>query len=62
MAISEASLKKFMEIYKREFDEDISVAEAREMAQRLVNLYVLLLRPLPGERSDGKQATPPFSS
>lgn len=50
MKISDQDLEGFRSIYAKEFSETITLPEAREMATRLVNLYLLLLRPLPGEQ------------
>jgi hypothetical protein len=47
--ISEEHLQEFMRIYEQEFGESLSHAEASEMAARLVDLYELLLEPLPSE-------------
>lgn len=37
--LSEAALKNFAEIYKREFGTDLSPTEALEAANNLLNLY-----------------------
>ncbi len=52
MRISDEALDQFIEIYKEEFGEEMARAEAAEMATRLVALYKLLARPLPGGDSD----------
>ena len=39
-------------MYKEEFGADLTVAEAREMVQRLVFLYERLMRPLPSDASE----------
>lgn len=49
MQISEDSLAEFMTIHRTELGKDISRADALEMATRLINLYRLIYRPLPGE-------------
>ncbi len=56
MQISDESLKEFMALYQHEFRKDVSREDALEMATRLLNLYQLIMRPLPRER-DGR-ATP----
>lgn len=50
MHFTDEDLKEFMEIYSAEFDEELSLAEAREMASRVMRLYEILAEPLPGER------------
>lgn len=54
MEISNERIKEFQEAYRIDFGEAISAAEAREMLTRVVNAYCLLLRPLPGEESEGR--------
>ena len=51
MQISDERLKEFQEAYKKDFGEDISIEEAREIASRLIDLYQLLAQPLPNEKS-----------
>jgi len=46
--ISEERIEEFRRIYKKAYGEDLAVAEAREIASRLVALYRLLMQPLPG--------------
>ena len=57
MKINDEALEEFIALYRAEFKKDISREDALEMAMRLVNLYLLIYRPLPGERGD--KATPP---
>jgi len=52
MEIDKESLEEFKKIYKEEFNEELSDAEARAMAQRLLALYEVLARPLPQEPHD----------
>lgn len=53
MRLSEAAIKKFREIYRREYGVDISPERAEEMGIRLLELTQLLLQnPNPDERSD----------
>jgi hypothetical protein len=47
MKISEDALEEFARLYKEEFDEDITRAQASEMAFRLMALYELLAQKLP---------------
>ncbi len=43
--ISEKSLKKFKELYKKEFGEEISDQVALDKATRLLNLYRAIYAP-----------------
>jgi len=47
--ISDKDLDEFIAIYKEEYGEDVSRSEASEMASRLVMLYQLLAKKLPGK-------------
>ena len=47
MQITNDRLRDFQEAYAADFGDQISIEEAREMLNRLVGLYELLLRPLP---------------
>ncbi|MDP2655080.1 MAG: hypothetical protein Q8P17_00755 [bacterium] len=57
MKINDETLNEFMTLYRTEFGKDISQQDALEMATRLINLYLIIYRPLPGERGD--KTTPP---
>ena len=57
MNVSEESLDDFIRIYKEEYGEEITRAEASEMTFRLLTLYELLSKHRPKE---GETApTPP---
>jgi hypothetical protein len=58
MQIRDVDLDEFMMLYRTEFGKDISQKDALEMATRLINLHLIIYRPLPGERGD--KATPPL--
>ena len=47
MRLSDESLGRFKEIYKRQYGIELPVDDAREMAGNLINLYRLILEPLP---------------
>jgi hypothetical protein len=49
MKIPDEALDEFTRLYKDEFNEDITKAQASEMAFRLVTLYELLGQKLPEE-------------
>lgn len=51
MAVSEASLDEFIDIYERTEGERLPREEAREIANNLVNLYRLIMRPPPNEQA-----------
>jgi len=50
MQISDDALDEFMALYRVEFGKELSRQEALEMATRMINLYQIIYRPLPGER------------
>lgn len=47
MYISDESARRFQEIWKADYGEDISLDEAKDIGGRLVYLYIQLLKPLP---------------
>jgi flagellin-specific chaperone FliS len=49
MAITAERLNEFIRLYEEEFQEGLNEDEAREIANRLVELYQLLAEPLPAE-------------
>ncbi len=51
MRISEEELQEFIQLYKKEFGEELSMTEASEVAGNFVSLYELLAEPLPGEQN-----------
>ena len=57
MAVSHEDLREFMRLYKEEFGTEITEDEAREMASRLINLYLKLMEPLPSERTEHHTAS-----
>lgn len=56
MQISLERLVEFQQIWKQEFGEEISTAEAREAATRLVRFYDLIMRPLANQQKDAHVA------
>ncbi|OHA79391.1 MAG: hypothetical protein A2747_03095 [Candidatus Yonathbacteria bacterium RIFCSPHIGHO2_01_FULL_44_41] len=52
MRLSEADLHEFIEIYREESGETLSLAEASEMTFRLIHLYTQLTKALPSEQKD----------
>ena len=51
MAVSEERLDEFIEIYERVEGANLPREEAREIANNLVNLYRLIMRPPPNEQT-----------
>ncbi len=49
MILSGETIEEFRSLYAEEFGEPIGPDEAHAMIMRLISLYELLLRPLPGE-------------
>ncbi len=50
MNITEDALDELIVIYKEEFGEEISRAQASEIAQRVLTLYEILSKKLPNEQ------------
>ena len=50
MHISEERLEEFRRIYQEVHGEEIEVGAARIMAGNLIQLYLVLMRPLPDDR------------
>lgn len=50
MPITDDDIRRFQEIWREEFEEDIQADEARAHIARLDALYLILLRPLPDRR------------
>jgi hypothetical protein len=44
---SKQSIEKYREIYRKQFEVDISVDDAAEQANRLLNLARVVLQPMP---------------
>lgn len=49
MEISKEDLEELKNIYKEDYGETLSDAEALEMGQRLLNLFRIIYRPLPSD-------------
>jgi|WetSurMetagenome_2_1015567.scaffolds.fasta_scaffold371891_1 hypothetical protein len=52
MYLQDDELKEFAEIWEQEFNETLSLDEARAEASRLLELCALLSKPLSEDRSD----------
>jgi len=49
MKLDHEDIEEFKNIYRKEFGEELSDAQAHEMAGRVMRLYELLARPFPSE-------------
>ena len=49
MKLSETAIKEFKEIYYRQYGKPISDEETQEMGQRLISLFKVIYRPIPGK-------------
>lgn len=49
MQLNDEDIREFTALYTQEFGETISEVEAREMGSRVLDLYTILMRPLPHE-------------
>lgn len=49
MQLTDKDLHEFCALWKAEFDEELSLDEARHCASQLLELCALLIRPLPSE-------------
>lgn len=64
MQFSDEELTKFSELYEEEFHEPLSLPGARYMATRLLDLCMILVKPLPigggscGARPDEAEGPP----
>jgi hypothetical protein len=51
MQLSEEVVREYIRIYKEDFGEELTVADARGLLSRLLALYQMICRPLPpGEK------------
>jgi hypothetical protein len=48
MSLSDRAIKEFKEIYYKEYGKNISDEEAQEIGQRLISLFKIIYRPIPG--------------
>lgn len=56
--LTDEDLREFCEIWKEEFGETITVAQARERASQLLELVELVSVPLPSSSSEQERSTP----
>ncbi len=62
MQVSDKRLRELQRIYKEEYGEETSLAKAREMAQRLLTLYTILMYPRPGGGAPASSRRSPAQS
>ncbi|MBI3818865.1 MAG: hypothetical protein HY286_09270 [Planctomycetes bacterium] len=55
LSFSDAEIEEFRAIWKKEFKEEITVEQARREAFLLMELYSLLIEPVPEGESDVKK-------
>lgn len=59
MRIPDEAIDEFIEIYKEEYGEEISLNEANEMMRRMLTLYSMLARRMPNKSTSLPAATRP---
>ncbi len=55
MDVTDEEIREYKALHEKVFDEVISEDEAREIAGRVLTLYDLLARTLPGQRRAGQK-------
>ena len=50
MQLSDEAVKRYIQIYKDEFGEELKPTEVHEIAARMLAFYDLMSRPLPRDR------------
>jgi len=64
MGLSKEAIEEFKTIYREEFKEEISDAEAQELGESLISLFKIIYRPIPKtgrqnlSKEDNKDPTP----
>lgn len=56
MQLSDTAIQEYIQLYREDFGEELTIGEARAIATRLLTLYEMLCRPLP----DRDATQPPF--
>ena len=49
---SDERIEELRKIYREQYGEEISIADARDMGRRLITLYRLIMQPLPDGSSE----------
>lgn len=62
MEITPEALKEFKKIYEEDYQETITEAVALEMAQRVLDFFSIVARPLPEEWRDMDKTIPDTQS
>ena len=52
MKVTDEALQEYRRLWRKEFGEDITLEEARDITTRLLALYEALCMPLPEERRE----------
>ena len=55
MEITPEALKEFKKIYEEDYQKTITEAEALEMAQRVLEFFSIVARPIPREWTDSEK-------
>lgn len=56
MKLSEKAIQEFRQIYKQEFDKEITPSEADRLGTNLISLIKLVYKPIPINQSEGSTA------
>ena len=56
MQLQEEDIREFVQLWKEEFDEALSMEQARQHASGLMELYALLAKPLPQTQRESPDA------
>jgi len=59
MRLSQQAIEDFKKVYKKEYGEDISDAEAEEMATRFLRLFNLIYQPIPEDAQNSENTKNP---
>ena len=51
MAVTDETIKEYIQLYEEDFGETLTMEEAREIVTRLMALYEVLCSPLSGEQT-----------
>lgn len=62
MELTDDDIAEFIDAWRAEFDEEISPGDARIRAGQVLELFLLLHSPLPGEEQPQTSESPPHAS
>ena len=56
MALSNEAIKELKDIYRKNFNEEISDIDAQELGESLISLFKVIYRPIPeGNHNSGQE-------